>query len=159
MRPLSVRVNLRSCLITFWSSCTLRNVKRWSFWSTRPSWSTRDSRKQLSIGGWLPLSRWLKWAANWESATTVWGTLRARKLALYRDTTGVDAGTFEQVLGQCDRATLAGKRDYALLRLLWGNALRRNEVSLLSVRDFDPVTRTLRILGKGRGTQCRWGLR
>jgi len=81
------------------------------------------------------------------------GDIKGEKVAKYRDTTGVDAGTFERVLVQCDRATLAGKRDYALLRLLWGNALRRNEVSQLSVRDFDPVTRTLRILGKGRGTQ------
>ncbi|MEG4025524.1 hypothetical protein [Microcoleus sp. S13C4] len=39
-----------------------------------------------------------------------------------------------------------------MLRLLWGNALRRNEVSQLNVADFEPVTRTLRILGKGRGT-------
>src|SRR4028118_1790901 len=79
--------------------------------------------------------------------------IKGEKVAQYRDTTGVDAGTFEQVLVQCDRATLAGKRDYALLRLLWGNALRRNEISQLSVRDFDPLTKTLRILGKGRGTQ------
>ena len=46
-----------------------------------------------------------------------------------------------------------GKHDYALQRLLLGNALRRNEVSQLSVRDFDPSSKTLRILGKGRGTQ------
>jgi integrase/recombinase XerC len=57
------------------------------------------------------------------------------------------------VLRQYDRSTLKGQRDYALLRLLWGNALRRNEVSLLSVGDFDPDARQLRILGKGRGTQ------
>jgi integrase len=44
-------------------------------------------------------------------------------------------------------------RDYALLRLLWGNALRRNEISQLNVRDFDPASKTLQILGKGRGTQ------
>ncbi|MEG4585392.1 hypothetical protein [Tychonema sp. LEGE 07203] len=47
-----------------------------------------------------------------------------------------------------------GKRDYALLRLLWGNALRRNEISQLSIRDFDPASKTLRIFGKGRGTQA-----
>ena len=52
-----------------------------------------------------------------------------------------------------DRTSLAGKRDYALLRLLWGNALRRNEVSQLNVGDFDPDGKTLRIFGKGRGTQ------
>ncbi|MEG4446701.1 tyrosine-type recombinase/integrase [Microcoleus sp. AT9_B4] len=81
------------------------------------------------------------------------GDIKGEKVAKYRDTTGVDAGTFERVLQQCDRATLAGKRDYALLRLLWTNALRRNEISQLDVRDFDPATKTLRILGKGRGTQ------
>jgi integrase/recombinase XerC len=78
--------------------------------------------------------------------------IKGEKVTSYRDTTGVDAGTFEQILRQCDRATLAGKRDYALLRLLWGNALRRNEISQLNVRDFDPASRTLRIFGKGRGT-------
>jgi integrase/recombinase XerC len=42
---------------------------------------------------------------------------------------------------------------YALLRLLWGNALRRNEVSQLDISDFDPESRSLKILGKGKGTQ------
>jgi integrase/recombinase XerC len=32
--------------------------------------------------------------------------------------------------------------------------LRRNEVSQLNVRDFDPTSKTLRIFGKGRGTQA-----
>jgi integrase/recombinase XerC len=57
------------------------------------------------------------------------------------------------ILNQCNLSTAKGKRDYALLRLLWGNALRRNEVSQLNISDFDPETKTLRILGKGRGTQ------
>lgn len=30
---------------------------------------------------------------------------------------------------------------------------RRNEISQLNVQDFDPAGKTLRILGKGRGTQ------
>lgn len=75
------------------------------------------------------------------------------KVAKYRDTTGIDSEAFKRVLQQCDRSTLIGKRDYALLRLLWGNALRRNEVSQLNIGDFDPDSKTLRILGKGRGTQ------
>jgi len=79
--------------------------------------------------------------------------IKGEKVAKYRDTTGIDAESFRRVLAQCDRDTLSGKRDYALLRLLWGNALRRNEVSQLNIGDFDPDTKTLRILGKGRGTQ------
>jgi integrase/recombinase XerC len=80
--------------------------------------------------------------------------IKGEKIVGYRDTTGLTE-TFERILQQCDRATKAGKRDYALLRLLWGNALRRNEISQLSVCDFDPAGKTLRILGKGRGTQAR----
>jgi integrase/recombinase XerC len=75
------------------------------------------------------------------------------KVQKYRDTTGIDSETFKRVLQECDRSTLSGKRDYALLRLLWGNALRRNEVSQLNISDFDPDSKTLRILGKGKGTQ------
>jgi integrase/recombinase XerC len=79
--------------------------------------------------------------------------ISGEKVSKYRDTSGIDAEAFKRVLAQCDRATLQGKRDYALLRLLWGNALRRNEVSQLNIGDFDPDSKTLRILGKGRGTQ------
>jgi len=75
------------------------------------------------------------------------------KVSKYRDTSGISSDAFKQVLVACDRSCLIGTRDYALLRLLWGNALRRNEVSLLNINDFDPDARTLRILGKGRGTQ------
>lgn len=79
--------------------------------------------------------------------------IKGEKVEKYRDTTGIDASSFKRVLAVCDHNTLIGKRDYALLRLLWGNALRRNEVSLLNINDFDSDARTLRILGKGRGTQ------
>jgi integrase/recombinase XerC len=79
--------------------------------------------------------------------------IKGEKVEKYRDTSGIDAESFRQVLAVCDRTTLIGKRDYALLRLLWGNALRRNEVSQLNIGDFDPDSKTLRILGKGRGTQ------
>lgn len=68
----------------------------------------------------------------------------------YRDTSGVTEQEFLSVIQQCDRSTLAGKRDYALLLLLWGNALRRNEVSTLDLRHFDGSKGTLSILSKGK---------
>jgi integrase/recombinase XerC len=71
----------------------------------------------------------------------------------YRDTSGVSVETYQRILAWCDRQTLVGQRDYALLRLLWANALRRIEVQRLNVSDFDPEERKLRILGKGRGRQ------
>ena len=77
--------------------------------------------------------------------------IKSEKLCSYRDTTGIDPETFKRVLGGIDRETLKGIRDYALLILLWSNALRRSEVSKANISDFDPVAKTLRIFGKGRG--------
>ena len=57
------------------------------------------------------------------------------------------------MLAQCDHTTLKGKRDYAILHLLWSNALRRSELCQTNIQDFDPNSLTLSILGKGRGTQ------
>ena len=79
--------------------------------------------------------------------------VKGEKLSAYRDTSGIDPEAFKRVLGGIDRGTLKGVRDYALLILLWSNALRRSEVSKASIADFDPVAKTLRIFGKGRGTQ------
>jgi integrase/recombinase XerC len=80
--------------------------------------------------------------------------VKSEKLSAYRDTSGVDPETFKRVLGGIDRTSLKGIRDYALMMLLWSNALRRSEVSKASIADFDPVTKTLRIFGKGRGNNA-----
>jgi integrase/recombinase XerC len=78
------------------------------------------------------------------------------KAVAYRDTTGVDAKTYAYVVKMCDRTTKIGKRDYAILRLLWENGLRRGEISKLSVKDFDPHATRLRIFGKGKGNNDEW---
>jgi integrase/recombinase XerC len=80
-------------------------------------------------------------------------SVKGEKLSSYRDTSGVDSETFKRVLGGIDRGTLKGIRDYALLILLWSNALRRSEVSKANIADFDPTAKTLRIFGKGKGNQ------
>lgn len=79
--------------------------------------------------------------------------VKGERVQQYRDTSGVPPEQYRLVLEFCDRTKINGIRDYALLRLLWENALRRNEVSLLSYGDFDPLTQELTILGKGKGTQ------
>ncbi|MBD2772001.1 tyrosine-type recombinase/integrase [Iningainema sp. BLCCT55] len=78
------------------------------------------------------------------------------KVLAYRDTSGVDAQTINSVVQLIERSTVQGKRDYALLRLLWENLLRRAEVSQLNIKDFDPHSSRLRILGKGQGTNDEW---
>ncbi len=57
------------------------------------------------------------------------------------------------VLATCNRSTLKGARDYAILRLFWDNALRRGELASCNCSDLNVEAQTLTILGKGRGTQ------
>lgn len=79
--------------------------------------------------------------------------VQGEKVKPYRDTSGVDIEAYRRVLAVPDRETVKGKRDYALLRLLWENALRRSEVVRTNVADFDVEERSLLIYGKGQGTQ------
>ncbi|MEL4895479.1 tyrosine-type recombinase/integrase [Crocosphaera sp. Alani8] len=81
-------------------------------------------------------------------------TVKGEKMAQYRDTSGIDLDLFKDVLANVDRSTIIGVRDYALLVLLWSNALRRSEVAKTDIKDFDPDGMTLRIYGKGRGTEA-----
>ncbi len=71
----------------------------------------------------------------------------------YRDTTGLAPAGIKAMLAIPDRRTRLGKRNYAILRLLWENALRRQEVVGANVGDFDPERGTLAICGKGQGSQ------
>jgi integrase/recombinase XerC len=71
------------------------------------------------------------------------------KVESYSDTTGIAVTGFKEILKIPDRSTIKGIRDYAILRLLWGNALRRNEICSLDVGDFSESGR-LAILGKGK---------
>lgn len=75
------------------------------------------------------------------------------KVETYRDTTGINKESFKKILATCDLDTIGGVRDYAILMLLWGNALRRSELAQTNVEDFDPSNKTLRIVGKGRSGQ------
>lgn len=79
--------------------------------------------------------------------------VEGEKVTTYRDTTGITPAAFKKLFEACDRTTLKGKRDYALLRLLWDNVLRRDEICKLTIGDWQPDDRKLAILGKGKGTQ------
>ena len=50
------------------------------------------------------------------------------------NTRGISTGEFQLLIDGVDRKTVMGKRDYAMLRLLWDNALRRAEVCGLDRR-------------------------
>jgi integrase/recombinase XerC len=71
----------------------------------------------------------------------------------YRDTSGVSPDGFKQITAAVNGDSLKGKRDLAILRLLWDNALRRAEVCTLNIEDYQPGEGKLWIKGKGKLTK------
>ena len=82
--------------------------------------------------------------------------IEGEKVKSYRDTSGVGVAAIQKMLMIPDRQTVKGKRDYAILRLLWELALRRDELVKLTIGDIDLESGRVAILGKGRGTQKEW---
>ncbi len=74
----------------------------------------------------------------------------------YRDTSGVTLEQMKTLLSLPNKDSFKGKRDCVLLRLLFENALRRNEASCINIEDYEPENKRVAILGKGRGTQKEW---
>jgi integrase/recombinase XerC len=78
------------------------------------------------------------------------GDVEGVKVETYRDTSGVNPQEYQDLMAVVDRESVKGMRDYAILRLLWDNALRRGEICQANVGDFDPVGGKLWIIGKGK---------
>ena len=76
--------------------------------------------------------------------------IRAVKAQTYKDTRGVSIDQFQDLIDSLDRSTPLGCRNYAILRLLWDNGLRRGEVCGLDRADFRCGEARLMLRGKGR---------
>ena len=95
----------------------------------------------------------VNFAAKLGKCTWTLNDVPTETVQTYRDTTGIKPDGIRTMLLNINRDTTKGKRDFAILRLLWDNALRRNEVVSANIGDFDFEARSLQILGKGRGSQ------
>lgn len=72
-----------------------------------------------------------------------------------RDTRGTGIDGIQKMLNAIDRSSAEGLRNYALVLLLFQNALRRGEVVGCNVSHFDPIAKTLSIQGKGKRDRMR----
>ena len=79
--------------------------------------------------------------------------IKFERIQSYRDTTGVSLEQFKEILKVPNRETLKGKRDFAILLLLFETAMRRGELTKIRLEDYQPESNVVWILGKGRGTQ------
>jgi integrase/recombinase XerC len=78
------------------------------------------------------------------------GDVESIKSESYRDTRGISVEQFKLMLEAIDPSTPIGVRDYAIVLLFWGNALRRGEIASANIEDFLPQQQKLTILGKGK---------
>ena len=62
---------------------------------------------------------------------------------------GLDAGTVKSLLATCDRGRRGGRRDFAVMMLMWRLGLRAVEVSRLRLEDLDWRAGEIVIHGKG----------
>ena len=76
--------------------------------------------------------------------------IKSEKLTTYRDTKGIPAEQFKLMLDAVEKETIKGKRDRAILLLLWGNALRRSELINCDFSDYSSSLGELTIIGKGK---------
>jgi site-specific recombinase XerD len=90
----------------------------------------------LHLEGWLPVAL----------APAVPSVAGWRLASLPR---ALDAGHVERLLASCDRTTPLGRRDFAVLTLLWRLGLRSFEVAGLSLDDIDWRAGEIAIRGKG----------
>ena len=78
------------------------------------------------------------------------GSVEGIPAETYRDTRGISVEQFKSMLEAIDPSTSIGVRDYAIMLLFWGNALRRGEIASANIEDFLPQQQKLMILGKGK---------
>jgi integrase/recombinase XerC len=76
--------------------------------------------------------------------------IKNEKVRPYRDTKGIEVPEVIKLFEAIDTSTLAGQRDYSIMRLLWSNALRRGEIPSLDVKHFKYARCQIEVSGKGR---------
>ncbi|WP_330205477.1 tyrosine-type recombinase/integrase [Cyanobacterium sp. DS4] len=92
----------------------------------------------------------VKYAFDYEQCSFLLDKVKTITPEVYRDTKGTSPENIKAILALPDLTSVKGKRDYAILRLLWDCALRRGEIASLSIEDFNSKEGTLKIKGKGR---------
>ena len=96
----------------------------------------RSFLRYLHVEGLIPVA--LQWAVP--------GVADLRDPSLPR---GLDPAVVKRLLASCDRRRTVGRRDYAVLLLLWRLGLRAGEVAALTLEDLDWHAGELLVAGKG----------
>jgi integrase/recombinase XerC len=89
----------------------------------------------------------VEYAGRQDACSFSLSEIKSLKSQSYKDTRGVSVDDYRSILALVDRSTDLGIRDYAILRLLWDLALRREEVVSLDIHSYLPG----RLMVKSKG--------
>jgi integrase/recombinase XerC len=89
----------------------------------------------------------VEYAGRQDACSFSLSEIKSLKSQSYKDTRGVSVDDYRSILALVDRSTDLGIRDYAILRLLWDLALRREEVVSLDIDNYLPA----RLMVKSKG--------
>jgi site-specific recombinase XerC len=147
----------------------IRSVRRFLAW--------RATREELGLGALKAADVSAFVLAECPGCSTRWGkdlTLALRSFLVFLHVDGVledslagavprvagwrlaglpralDPGVAQRLVASCDRDTAIGRRDLAILVLLWRLALRRGEVAAMKLDDLDWRAGHVRVCGKSR---------
>jgi integrase/recombinase XerC len=90
----------------------------------------------------------VEYAGRQDACSFSLSEIKSLKSQSYKDTRGVSVDNYRSILALVDRSTDLGIRDYAILRLLWDLALRREEVVSLDIDNYLPAK--LMVKSKGQ---------
>jgi integrase/recombinase XerC len=90
----------------------------------------------------------VEYAGRQDACSFSLNEIKSLKSQSYKDTRGVSVDNYRSILALVDQSTDLGIRDYAILRLLWDLALRREEVVSLDINNYLPAK--LMVKSKGQ---------
>jgi integrase/recombinase XerD len=108
-------------------------------------------RSVAGARGWCGLRPFLRYlhVAGLIGAPLQWAVLGVADLRDRSLPRGLEPAAVKRLLASCDRRTLVGRRDYAVLLLLSRLGLRAGEVAALTLEDLDWSSGELLVPGKG----------
>lgn len=129
---------------------TVSVIERWQqslFVRGRQTARTRDLKL-------VAVRRYFTWREQFDGlpnpARALQGPKRERRMPKKYSTRQL-----RSLLAACDRSTIEGRRDYALLMFVYGTGARRAEVAALNVADLEIERRGGRVRIKGKGSKER----
>lgn len=118
-----------------------------------------EDKKPATVQNYITAVRiFFSWAEQEKLYPNIAEHIKGAKISKNHKKDNLAIGQVKRILSEMDRSTDSGKRDYAILTLMFTTALRTIEVSRANIEDLGAVgdTPVLYIQGKGRNERTEY---